>query len=77
VENKISKPEKKQEVENKSYWIPYLEIDDQGVSIIDYKVENKNDMIYLNIQGLSDNGQVGYQDFMIDPKSIEIKKNSK
>ena len=60
--------------ENTSYWIPKLDIDEAGFATLEYKIENKNKLIYVNIQGLSENGLVGYRDFTIDPKDVEDRK---
>ena len=73
--NKTNKQTDQYSGENKPYWIPVMEIDAEGRATIDYKIENKSDKIYLNIQGLSDNGLLGYQDFVIDPQMIESRKN--
>jgi hypothetical protein len=55
-------------VQSKIYRIPILETDEQGIAVAEYKIANKNNLIYVNIQGLSDAGVLGYDDFIIEPK---------
>ncbi|MCK5458006.1 MAG: hypothetical protein KAI45_12835, partial [Melioribacteraceae bacterium] len=71
---KTPKHHKKQDVENQVYWIPKLEIDTRGIATIEYRINNKNKKIYVNIQGLSGDGLVGYQNFSIDPRTIKTRK---
>ena len=71
----IFKHKNVQELENQVYWIPVLEIDERGIATVEYETDNKNQRFYVNIQGLSHNGLVGYQNFSIDPQTIKVKKN--
>ena len=71
---KLIRQQSKQEVKNNIYWIPSLNIDEHGLTTIDYKTDSKNQEIYVNIQGISQNGHVGYVNFIIDPYKIKTWK---
>jgi hypothetical protein len=71
---KLSKHKHKKDLENQVYWIPALEIDEHGMATIDYRINNNNEYIYVNIQGISGNGLVGNQNFSIDPHTIKTRK---
>lgn len=68
-------PPKKAGSAGETYWIPNLEIDAAGIATIDYKIANKNDKLYVNIQGISNNGLIGSQKFTIDPRIVKAKAN--
>ena len=71
---KLPKHNNKHESENQVYWIPALEIDEHGIATINYRIKNKSENIYVNIQGLSGDGLVGYQNFSVDPHRIKTRK---
>jgi len=79
--NSIAKADKNKrkegfkEFHSQLYWVPKLEIDEHGIALLDYQISKKNETIYVNIQGISHNGLVGYQTFEIDPYRIKAKKN--
>lgn len=71
---KLQKHNNKQGQGNQLYWIPALEIDEHGMATIDYNINNKSEKLYVNIQGISSNGLVGYQSFSIDTHKIKTRK---
>jgi hypothetical protein len=78
-QNSRSKKMRKKIEENSSndiFWIPKLNIDEQGTAKIELKVPNKNQSIMINIQGLSDDGSIGNQMLVLDPSTIKADRKS-
>ena len=58
----------------KTFWIPRLNINEEGIATIELKLPNKNQDFDINIQGISDGGLIGYFNLEIDPSMIKYGK---
>jgi len=73
---KRTKKEHRNTHKDKMYWIPLLQIDEHGRAQIEFNVDSKSKPFYVNIQGVSNQGQVGNHTFEIDPYMIKSKNKS-
>ncbi len=72
--NKKIRNQSMQHLADNVYWIPSIGIDEYGNATVDYRMSRKSRTLYVNIQGVSKNGLVGYQSFWIDPYKIKNRK---
>jgi hypothetical protein len=72
--SKKMKNKKNLVAENEIMWVPKLLTDSKGVARLELKVLNKNELINVNIQGLSDDGLIYFTNLVIDPLAIKTYK---
>jgi hypothetical protein len=71
IKNSIKK-DKRTSRGHETYWIPKLNIDQNGISVLDIQVPNKNMSLNIIIQGLSKEGKIVYNTLIIDPTTVKF-----
>jgi hypothetical protein len=62
--------------QNEIFWIPKLNIDDQGMAVVELKIPDKNQTFMIDIQGLSEHGSIGNRTLILDPTTIKSDRKS-
>ncbi|NJN27620.1 MAG: hypothetical protein HC819_17440 [Cyclobacteriaceae bacterium] len=57
------------------FWIPQMKFDDNGLSSVEFKPENKNDHFFINIQGITEAGLIGFGTFDLDLRNLAPYRN--
>jgi hypothetical protein len=57
-----------------NFWIPKLNVDQNGVIVLELKLEDRNRAFDINIQGLTHDGSIVYSTLQITPEMIKSGK---
>jgi len=71
------KKKKKSDIQaNDVVWIPKLDIDSRGIATVEVKVPNKNKKLFINIQGISEDGMISNKTLEIDLSTVKADRRA-